>query len=205
MHWISARKLANSLASGAVTAREQALYVVVTSVVWLLVGYLPVMQAPEFVAKSAPYGPLDWWPYGPIGLWAYELVLLVLISVFGIFYCLGRCRIEPRRNFLIDFSCLSAPVTITTLIVVWGVFHLYASLLPWWIEFQTSSSPPGWQYSLRFLNLVRYLAVIATSFLIFYRVGNHMERVSSLRESANNVVQGTIASDAPRAPGDDVR
>lgn len=200
MHWLSARQLASSLACGAVSAREQALYVVVTSVVWLLVTYLPIMQAPDFVAKSVPYGPLDSWPYGPFGLWAYELVLLILISVFGIFYCLAKCRVEPHRNFLIDFSCLSTPVTITTLIVVWGVFHIYASLLPWWMEFQNSSSPPGWHYSLRFLNLVRYFAVVATSFLIFYRVGNHIERVSSLRKSANSVVQGTNASGARSGP-----
>jgi len=204
LHLLSADRLGNRLASDTVSPREQAHYVVVGFVVWLLVSYLPIMHAPGLFSGTYPYGPLDSGPFGPIGLWLYELVLLIVINVVGVFYCLPKCRVEPRRNFLVDFFCLSTPVTVTTLAVVWGIFHLYASVLPWWLQFESFQSRPKWFelfYSIRFLDLMRFLAMVMTSFLIFLRVGNYMERVAALRESADDsAVQGTLASDARSGP-----
>jgi hypothetical protein len=62
----------------------------------------------------------------------------------------------PRANFLVDFSCLYAPVALTTSIVVWTVFHVVATLLP--------------------------LFYLAATMVIFWRVGAHMERLSGLRQ-----------------------
>jgi hypothetical protein len=140
---------------------------------------------------------------GPLGLWVYEFAFLIIVSVVGVFYCLARCWVDPKRHFLVDFSCLSAPVTVTTLIAVWGVFHIYATLIPWWLQFEVGVAQPRWVelfYSLRFLGLMRFLATVMVVVLIFFRVGAYMERLSRLRESANNALQGTLASDTRSGP-----
>jgi len=137
--------------------------------------------------------------FSPVGLWLYEFALLTLFSVFGVFYCLEKCRVDARRNFLIDFLCLSTPVTVTTLAAVWGTFHLFATFLPWWLQLEHLDSRPNWVnlfYSNRFFDLMRFFATVFATFLIFLRVGNHIERVSTLRESANDAVQETFASGA---------
>jgi hypothetical protein len=203
LNMFSATRLANRLGSDAVDPREQAYYLVIGALAWLVVGYLPVIQALTPAWASRPYGPLESWSIGPLGLWLYEFVLLTVINVVGVFYCLTRCRVDPKRNFLVDFSCLSAPINVTTSILVWGVFHIYASVVPWWLQFPNFESQPKWVdlfYSFRFLDLMRFLATVAASFLIFFRIGAHMERVSSLRESGNAASQGTLASEARSDP-----
>jgi len=57
-----------------------------------------------------------------------------------VFYCLARCRVAPKTNFLIDFGCLYAPVSVTTLLIAWGIFHVYASLIPWSLQGLTFES-----------------------------------------------------------------
>lgn len=196
IHLLSPSRLSERLASGDMEAREQASYLVAGAILWLFPGYLLIVPAPNLEAWS--------WTYG---LWFYEFVLLVLFNVFGVFYCLVRCEVEPRRNFLIDFTCLSAPVSLTTLVVVWAVFHLYATAFPWWlIEFQAFADfevLARWielLYSSRFSDLMRFLAIVTATAVIFIRVGNHMQRISTMRQSANQAVQGTVASEARSGP-----
>jgi hypothetical protein len=186
IHLVSASRLSEQLASKGVSEREQAFYLSASFILWLLPGYFLVVPAPNVFAWSLPFG-----------LWFYELVMLILIYTFGVFYCLGKCRAEPRKNFLIDFSCLYAPVSLTTLVVVWGLFHIYASLIPWWLQKQTFDSSPRWLeliYSARFLDLMRFFAIVAINFLVVIRVGNHMARVSNLR-----LIDYGTANDAARA------
>jgi hypothetical protein len=194
LHLISTTRLASRLAAEAIGPREQAQYIVVTALVWLFASYLPLIL-PAWTNR--PYGPLEPWSFGPFGLWLYELVLLVIINVLGVFYCLVRCRVDPKRNFVIDFTCLLAPITVTTMVVVWGLFHGF-TVATWWFQKQPFDVQPGWVkpfYSFRFVDLMYFLATVAASSVIFFRVGSQMERVSSARQSANYRSQG----DAPQA------
>jgi hypothetical protein len=119
-------------------------------------------------------------------MWLIEFALVVAIFVAGVNYCLRKCRVDARANFLVDFSCLYAPVALSTSIVIWVAFHLVTTLpaalvaragpghealrsLPW------LSSP----YVYDVLRLVFYLAAIL---VIFWRVGEHMERLSDRRQ-----------------------
>lgn len=188
LHLVRATTLGNELAGHEVSSREQALYVSASFVLWLLPGYLFIMPPPNPSAWSVP-----------LSVWFYEAFALLLIYIFGVLYCLGKCRVKPERNFLIDFSCLYTPISISTLIFVWGAFHLYASLVPWWLKTLSFDGRPHlleFLYSARFFDLMRFFAVVGGAFIIFVRIGLHMERISRLRLSANFSSSGREVSAA---------
>ena len=178
LYLFSARKLRERLAVGAVTAREQAIYLAGSFVVWLMPGYLFIIPPPSGVSPS--------WFYG---MWFYEFAMLVLIYTAGVFYCLANCHVHPKQNFLIDFSCLNLPVSVTTLAVTWGLFHLLATAFPWWLTtLSFDSEPPTWLLwvtSTRFFDLLRFFAIVGASFAIIYRVGRHIRHIALAREAAN--------------------
>jgi hypothetical protein len=178
LHWLSAANLGAKLAAGHVSAREQAYYLAGSFVVWLLPGYL-------FIIPSR--GPDDTaWFYG---LWFYELAMMALISVAGTLYCLDKCRVDPRRNFLVDFSCLYLPVSVTTLTVTWTIFYLLLALRRPWLGLLlfVFERPPAFLSNLasgRFFELLAFFGIVGANFAIFYRIGRHMARVSELRSGA---------------------
>ncbi len=174
LHLISAKRLAKRLSAGEVTAQEQAFYLSAGFILWLLPGYLLIVPAPNVQAWSIP-----------LGLWFYELGTLVVVYVFGILYCLARCHVEPQKNFLVDFSCLYVPVSLTTLVVGWGAYHVYASLFPALLQKFDFSAPPRaleFIYSARFYDLMRFFAVVSVSFFSLERTGRFMATVSRLRQ-----------------------
>lgn len=177
LHLISARRLGDHLGEGTVSPQEQAIYLAASFILWLLPTYLLLVPSPNPQAWSIPFG-----------LWFYELGTLIIIYVFGVQYCLARCHVEPKKNFLVDFSCLYAPISFTTLVVVWSAFHVYSSLIPTWLQTLSYSEPPRileTLYSARFFDLMRFLAIVVATFLVLIRIGSHMERVARIRLSAN--------------------
>jgi hypothetical protein len=187
LHWLSATNLGAKLAAGHVSAREQALYLAGSFVVWLLPGYLFIVPAR--------------WPEDPVwfyGLWFYELAMMVLISVAGALHCLDKCRVDARRNFLVDFSCLYLPVSVTTLTAAWAIFYALVALRRPWLELLLAvfDRPPAFLSGLasgRFFQLLVFFAIVGSNFAVFYRIGRHMARISELRQSG-------AASRAPAAP-----
>jgi len=185
IHALSANNLTEDLAAGRVTAQEQALYLALSFCLWTIPYYL------YLIPPSITEGPFYW------GLWGMEFFLVILFNITGVLFCLRKCRIEPGKNFLIFFSCLYLPVSLWTLALVWGSFHLVTTvphvllrngLLPDWFP----TFP--WLVSPRPFDVLRFFAYIGTIFVIFLRVGEHIERISDLQESANNGVQATPAS-----------
>lgn len=158
---ISAKRAGDDLAAGRITAGDQSLYLTASFLIWMVPAYLFLFPAPRTI------DPEFFW-----GIWLVELALLVLFCIGGIGYCLRNCRVDPNRNFLVDFSCLNAPISLTTLLVVWGAFHLLTA--PWF----------PWLESSRAYDVVRMLASIAAVFIVFLRIGRHMNRVSLLRDSS---------------------
>jgi hypothetical protein len=192
LHLLSARRLGEKLAADEVSPQEQAFYLAASFVLWILPYYLFVVPPPVG----------DAWPI-PLSLWFYETVTLVVIYIFGVLYCLARCHVEPRWNFLIDFSCLYAPISLTTLVAVWGAFHVYASLAPWILKRVTFETLPGFLvfiYSLRVFDLIRFAAVVGVAFIIFVRIGNCMQHISRLRLSANHTVDADAQPAARGSP-----
>ena len=158
---MSAKAAGDDLAAGRIGAGDQSLYLTASFLIWMVPAYLFLFPAPRTI------DPEFFW-----GIWLAELALLVLFCIVGIGYCLRNCRVNPGRNFLVDFSCLNAPISLTTLLVVWGAFHLLTG--PWF----------SWLESSRAYDVVRMLASIAAVFIVFLRIGRHMNRVSLLRNSS---------------------
>jgi hypothetical protein len=157
---ISAKRAGDDLAAGRIAAGDQSLYLTASFLIWMVPAYLFLFPAPRTI------DPEFFW-----GIWLAELALLVLFCIVGIGYCLRNCRVDPGRNFLVDFSCLNAPISLTTLLAVWGGFHLLTA--PWF----------PWLESSRAYDIVRMLASIAAVFIVFLRIGRHMNRVSLLRNA----------------------
>jgi hypothetical protein len=159
-HLFRTSRVANDLAKADVSPHQQAGYLIVSFLAWTVPFYLYLIPAP--LADD---------PRFAAGMWLIEFVLVVAIFVAGVNYCLRKCRVDPQANFLVDFSCLYAPVALSTSIVIWGMFHLATTLASPWL----SSA-----YVYDILRLVFYLAAIL---VIFWRVGGHMERLSGLRQA----------------------
>ena len=156
---ISAKRVGDDLAAGRIAAAEQSLYLTASFLIWMIPAYLFIFPAP----RSSDPG--FFW-----AAWLIELALLMLFCIVGIGYCLRQCRVDPSRHFLVDFSCLNVPVSLTTLIAVWAGFYLLTETLPWF------ASP-------RAHDLLRLLASAGAVLIVFLRIAKHMNRVASLRQS----------------------
>ena len=155
IHFLRTSRVAKDLAAGSVSPAEQAGYLIISFLAWTVPFYLYLIPAPR--AEDPRFA--AW-------MWLIEFVLVVAIFIAGVHYCLRKCRVEPRVHFLVDFSCLYAPIALTTSVVIWIVFHVVAM----WV----SSA-----YAYDTLRLVFYLAA---TLVIFWRVGAHMERLSGMRQ-----------------------
>jgi hypothetical protein len=167
---ISARGVGDDLAAGRIAAREQSLYLIASFLIWIIPAYLFLVPAP----RSSD--PQFFWL-----VWLIELALVILFCVMGIGFCLGKCRVDPARHFLVDFSCLNAPISLTTLTIVWAGFYILTEPV-----FALLSGTFPWLASSRAYDIVRMLASAGAVVVVFLRIGKHMSRVSLIRESANN-------------------
>ena len=170
---ISAKGVGDDLAAGQITAREQSLYLIASFLIWIVPAYLFLFPTPR------TNDPQFFWL-----VWLIELAFLTLFCVVGIGYCLGKCRVDPTRHFLVDFSCLNAPISLTTLTLVWGGFYILTepvfALVSGTFPRLTSSSA---------YDIIRMFASAGAVFIVFMRIGKHMNRVSRIRESADNAAE----------------
>ncbi|NJN05491.1 MAG: hypothetical protein HC814_02585 [Rhodobacteraceae bacterium] len=191
LHPFSARKLGDRLARAEVTAPEQAFYLAGSSVVALPFIFLFLIPSPIELEPS--------W-FFPI--WFGEFLVLLVVSIAGVIYCLRRCWIAPARHFLIEFSCLYFPVWVTTFPIAWALFWVVAfgslDLLDLWMNYSPPDGPmPSWRLVFatnEFSDVLRLLTIMSAETVLFYRIGQQMERISQFRESANPTI------DADRYP-----
>jgi hypothetical protein len=170
MRLISAKRVGDDLAAGRIAARDQSLYLIASFLIWLIPAYLFLFPNPR--TQDDPH---FFWL-----VWLIELAVLILFCAVGIGYCLGKCRVDPTRNFLVDFSCLNAPVSLTTLAIVWGGFYILTGPV-----FAVLDGTFAWLTSSRVYDVVRLFASAGAVFIVFLRIGKHMNRVSLIREPAN--------------------
>lgn len=170
IHPFSAAKLAEDLAADRVSAQDQARYLALSFVAWGVAYYLSI------IPTSITQGPFYWW------LWGIEFFFVILVNVTGVMFCLRKCRVEPKKNFLVFFSCLFLPTSLSTIVIVWGAFHLLWAVL-WALPGRFSLFP--WLASAEAYDVIRFFAYMATLLVIYVRIGAHMERISDLRQSSN--------------------
>lgn len=174
-HLFRTSQVAKDLAAGGVSPKEQAGYLIISFLAWTLPFYLYLIPSP--VSDDSMF--LGW-------MWLIEFLLVIVIFVTGVNYCLRKCRVDARANFLIDFSCLYSPVAVTTSILIWGTFHLLTSLPAWMV--MRGSGPETlralpWLASPYAYDVLRLVFSLAAVLVIFWRVGEHMARLSELRRT----------------------
>jgi hypothetical protein len=157
-----ATAVGDDLAAGRITGTDQSRYLTASFLIWLIPAYLLVLPAPRTNDPAL----FSW-------LLLIELVLLVLFCITGVAFCLRKCRVDPKRHFLLDFSCLNAPISLTTLAIVWGGFYVLTEGVVWVLS--------GTTY-----DVLRMFASAGAVLLVFLRIGKHMNRVSLLRESGKD-------------------
>ena len=183
---ISARSVGDDLAAGRITAREQSLYLIASFLIWIIPAYLFLFPGPR------TNDPQFFW-----GLWLIELAFLILFCSVGIGFCLRKCRVDPTKNFLVDFSCLNAPISLTTLTAVWGGFYVLTEIAFVVLSGMTSEQTLSpWLTSSRTYDVIRMLASAGAVLIVFLRIAKHMNRVSLIRESANHY---TVERDARKS------
>ncbi len=171
MRLINARHVGDDLAAGRIAAREQSLYLIASFLIWLIPAYLFLFPNPR--TQDDPH---FFWL-----VWLIELALLILFCVVGIGFCLGRCRVDPTKHFLVDFSCLNAPVSLTTLTIVWAGFYILTGPV-----FALLDDTFAWLTSSRAYDVVRLFASAGAVLIVFLRIGRHMNRVSLIRENVKS-------------------
>jgi hypothetical protein len=173
MHLLRTKPLVTELAAQAVGAEEQAQYLLASLLIWVAAGYLGL---------AFTSGPL--WSIPCIA----EGVVTALIHMIGITKCLDAAGARKSTNFLIDFSCLYAPVAITSLLLVWGVYWAI------WLGFEEtlttlSQSNLGLAINLSrigtdFGGFLLFLANVGTQLLIYYRLRRLLSEVRDARHLA---------------------
>lgn len=167
---ISAKAVGDDLAAGRIAAREQSLYLIASFLIWLIPAYLFLFPTPR------TGDPHFFW-----SVWLIELAFLVVFCIVGIGFCLGKCRVDPTRNFLVDFSCLNAPISLSTLTLVWAGFYILTEPV-----FALLSGTFPWLASSHAYDVARLFASAGAVLIVFLRIGKHMNRVSLMRESAKH-------------------
>jgi hypothetical protein len=89
IHLFSTHRLEVELAAKQVTAREQALYIALSSCAWAVANYFYVF--PPRLSEDH----FSWW------LPLFEGILLIVIHITGVMFCLRNCRTDPKNNFAI--------------------------------------------------------------------------------------------------------
>ena len=173
LHLVSTKRLATALAKGTVSAKEQAQYLAASFLIWAAPGYLFVI--PHFYSSDRSF---------TLTLLIYEGVVLALFFLAGTFFCLQNCQVEPKKHFLIDFGCLYAPVSLTTLVAVWGAYYVFTAMLSF---LAANSSTTDIAYALRFLyeerfaDVLRVVCITGSTAIVFYRIGMNMGAIAKMR------------------------
>ena len=107
LHLFNTKRLVHELARHAVDTEQQAYYVITSIVFYFLIYYSGLV-----VASSRPLTLPS----------VLELIAVIGISVVGVFQAYEASGGKAGKSFLVDFTCLFVPVSITTYLPVWLVY-----------------------------------------------------------------------------------
>jgi len=102
-------------------------------------------------------------------------------------FCLPNCRIEPRKNFLVDFGCLYAPASLTTIVIAWGSYYALMGLMSL-LANTPATANVAWAlrllYSERFLDMLGVVFVTGSTAVVFYRIGMRLASIAEIGRDA---------------------
>ena len=133
--------LAKELASGTMSEYMKMKYLLVSTVLYLILGYFSIY--PEPVIN---------------GLYYSEFVIVVIINMTGVYYCFKCNGGSQGKHYLERFICIAVPATLRCHLIFWGVFVLFFRL----VEPDEIKIPPE-----LVIDLVPYFTVICIE-IVFY-------------------------------------
>lgn len=169
MHLLRITPLVTKLARGELSRTQKAYYLQASFLLFTLAYYT------GFVGGSQVYTPSS----------LFEGIATVVITVIGIVKCFDAAGGESAPDFIESFTCLYVPISITTIIVVWGI---YWGTLFGFRESLIALSASRMQFALNLAKLgtnlfdfLNFAAVVAVQMISFYRVASALEDVRILR------------------------
>lgn len=172
IHLFNSRAAAQELGRADLSPERQAQYLLAGLLVYLIASYSGLMIA------TAPL-----WSMASL----LEAAALVLINVLGVTQVLDAAGGPRSRRFLQDFTCLYVPVSVTSLLVVWGAYWVIRISF---VEGLLALSNSGSRFALNlaaigtdFLGLLGLLCSVGTQVLVYYRLVHLQRLVESLRRT----------------------
>lgn len=155
---LNAARLAQELGRNEVSHRKKGHYLFASFMIWLVISGTGL-------ASASP-------------LWSWmslvETAALLLVYVLGFAYSYEAAGGDENPDFVVQFTCLYVPVSLTTSVVVWGLY--WVSM----VAFRESVIRISESHLQFAINLVRigssfmealvFLTVIAVQAIIFFRI-----------------------------------
>ncbi len=109
MHLFRTRPVVIALAGDAISAEQRAYYLLAGFLLWNVAYYSGLVTS-----GTAPWS----FPY------IAELLAVILINIIGVVATFDAAGGKSNKQFVVDFTCLYVPVSITTLLGFWGAYWL---------------------------------------------------------------------------------
>lgn len=154
----NARKVAESLHRGEVSARDRAYYLMASFLVLLPFFYFGLVDGNP---------PASW-------LNLYEVFAVVVITVIGFVKVYEAAGGDSNPEFVAQFTCLWVPVAVTTMIAVcaayWGIALGFREGLIALSRSNLQISASLYNIGSDFFGLLIFLAAALTQVIVFYRI-----------------------------------
>ena len=158
IHLFSAKTLAEKLHKNDVSLRERAYYLAASFLMFVVFNYSGLTSA----------NPLWSW------LSIYEGVVIAVVTVIGFSKAYEAAGGDSNQNFVVEFSCLFLPVSVTTMLAVWGFYwSVTFGLRETIMELADSHLQIALNLSRiggNFFDLFTFLAVVLVQAITFYRI-----------------------------------
>lgn len=169
-HLFSAKDLSVKLARNEIAAEQQAIYLIVSFLVFIVASYSGL------VATSAAI-----WTLPSL----LEFLALVAVTILGISHAFNSAGGRESNSFLVDFSCLYVPVSVTTVLTVWGVYWAirfgFRELLVSMSESNFQFARNLWLIGSDFVGLITFAATVSIQAITYSRVSGHLRQIQSMR------------------------
>jgi hypothetical protein len=154
----NAKRLALELAQNKVGSRERGYYLIASFLIFIAFYYSGLVSA----------NPLWSW------LSIYEAVVVSVITVLGFSKAYETAGGDSNPNFVVEFTCLYVPVSVTTMLTVWGAYWAITLGFQETITALTNSHLQIANNLLRiggdFFGLLAFLGVSLVQAITFYRI-----------------------------------
>ena len=173
MHLLSAKKLVHELAADAVTTEQQAQYMLVGFAIWNIAFYSGLIVSGSNV-----------WSLPSV----LEGVAVIAINVFGVFQAYEAAGGRDSRSFIVDFTCLYVPVTITTIVPVWAIYWAvrlgFEGLLVSLYESHSQFVVNLHRMGIDFFGLLSLLAVVLVLAVTYWRITSLLRTLRQQRHGS---------------------